>query len=149
MKKKNKRLITILIFMAFFASGCGILLFNLKENLIFFYSPTEVFEKQIETTQMIRVGGMVKDESLVKKIRTIGGRQLEEISFVITDFENELVISYIGILPDLFKEGQGVVVEGFLKNVGKFEAKTVLAKHDENYMPPEIKDIKSIKDKKI
>jgi len=98
---------------------------------------------------MIRVGGMVKDESLIKKIKTIGGRQLEEISFVITDFEQELVISYIGILPDLFKEGQGVVVEGFLKNVGKFEAKTVLAKHDENYMPPEIKDIKSIKDKKI
>ena len=75
---------------------------------------------------MIRVGGMIK-ESLVKKIKTIEGRQLEEISFVITDFENELVISYIGILPDLFKEGQGVVVEGFLKNVGKFEAKTVLA----------------------
>ena len=84
-----------------------------------------------------------------EKIKTIEGRQLEEISFVITDFEKELVISYIGILPDLFKEGQGVVVEGFLKNVGKFEAKTVLAKHDENYMPPEIKDIKSIKDKKI
>ena len=99
MKKKNKRLITILIFMAFFAFGCAILLFNLRENLIFFYSPTEVFEKQIETTQMIRVGGMVKDESLVKKIKTIEGRQLEEISFVITDFENELVISYIGILP--------------------------------------------------
>ena len=92
MKKKNKRLITILIFMAFFAFGCAILLFNLRENLIFFYSPTEVFEKQIETTQMIRVGGMVKEESLVKKIKTIEGRQLEEISFVITDFENELVI---------------------------------------------------------
>ena len=67
MKKKNKRLITILIFMAFFAFGCAILLFNLRENLIFFYSPTEVFEKQIETTQIIRVGGMVKDKSLVKK----------------------------------------------------------------------------------
>ena len=100
MKKKNKRLVTILILMAFFAFGCAILLFNLRENLIFFYSPTEVFEKQIETTQMIRVGGMVKNESLVK-------------------------------------------------NVGKFEAKTVLAKHDENYMPPEIEDIKSIKDERI
>ena len=68
MKKKNKRLITILIFMAFFAFGCAILLINLRENLIFFYSPTEVFEKQIETTQMIRVGGMVKDKSLFKSM---------------------------------------------------------------------------------
>ena len=87
-------------------------------------------------------------ESLKKKIKNVDGRKLEEISFVITDFENEIEIFYVGILPDLFKEGQGVVVEGFLKNVGKFEAKTVLAKHDENYMPPEIKDIKSIKDNK-
>ena len=148
MKKKNKRLITVLVFIAFFAFGSLILLINLRENLIFFYSPSEVFEKQIETEQMIRVGGMVKDESLVKKIKNIDGRQLEEISFVITDFEKELIISYIGILPDLFKEGQGVVVEGFLKNIGKFDAKKVLAKHDENYMPPEVKDIKSIKEKK-
>ncbi len=113
MKKKNKRLITILIFMAFFASGCGILLFNLKENLIFFYSPTEVFEKQIETTQMIRVGGMVKDESLVKKIRTIGGRQLEEISFVITDFENELVISYMEYSLICLKKDKVLLLKAF------------------------------------
>ena len=148
MKKKNKRLFTVLAFMTLFAFGSLILIVNLRENIIFFYSPTEVIEKQIKTEQMIRVGGMVKNESLVKKIKNVDGRQLEEISFIVTDFEKELIISYTGILPDLFKEGQGVVVEGFLKNIDKFDAKTILAKHDENYMPPEIKDIKSIKEKK-
>ena len=111
-EKKNKRL-SILIFMAFFTFGCAILLFNLRENLIFFYSPTRVFEKQIETTQMIRVGGVVKDESLVKKIKTIEGRQLEEISFVITDFENELVISYIGILLICLKKDKALLLKAF------------------------------------
>ena len=72
---------------------------------------------------------------------------MEEISFIVTDFKREIIISYIGILPDLFREGQGVVVEGFIVNEGFFNAKTVLAKHDENYMPPEIKEIESIREK--
>ena len=78
----------------------------------------------------------------------IDGRSLEEISFIITDFNEEIKIYYIGILPDLFKEGQGVVVEGIVENNGIFNAKYVLAKHDENYMPPEINDIESIKDRR-
>tara|TARA_E500000178_G_C16688481_1_gene602582 strand:- start:237 stop:686 length:450 start_codon:yes stop_codon:yes gene_type:complete len=144
MKKKNKRLITLTLSLTLFSLGCLILIINLRDNLIFFYSPSEIIEKKIDTQKIIRVGGMVKEESLEKKIKFIDGKNLEEISFVITDFQKEIVISYIGILPDLFREGQGVVVEGVLKKQGFFHAKTVLAKHDENYMPPEIRNIKSI-----
>ena len=145
MKKKNKRLITISISFALFSLGCFILFFNLRENLIFFYSPSEIFEKEISLEKTIRVGGMVKEKSLNKKIKEVDGMNVEEISFIITDFKKEIIISYIGILPDLFREGQGVVVEGFIVKNGLFNAKTVLAKHDENYMPPEIKDIETIK----
>ncbi len=146
MKKKNKRLLNILVYLMLFTIGCLILLMNLRDNLVFFYSPSEVFQKNLDPTNKIRVGGMVKKTSLKKEVKKIKGRSLEQISFVITDFNNEIKVSYIGILPDLFKEGQGVVVEGFITSNGMFNAKTVLAKHDENYMPPEIKDIKSIKE---
>ena len=89
---------------------------------------------------------MVKKKSLGKKIKEIDGRKLEEITFIITDYNKEILILYVGILPDLFKEGQGVVVEGMIENRGVFNATNVLAKHDENYMPPEIKDIKTIRE---
>ncbi len=147
MKKKNKRLITISLSLLLFSLGCTILIMNLRDNIIFFYSPSEIFETEINTEKIIRIGGMVKEKSLTKKIKNIDGKNLEEISFTITDFQKEIVIIYIGILPDLFKEGQGVVVEGMIREVGVFDAKTVLAKHDENYMPPEVKNIESIKEK--
>ena len=145
MKKKNKRLITIIVSFTLFSMGCSIIFINLRDNLIFFYSPSEIFEKEISSEKTIRVGGMVKEKSLNKKIKQVNGINMEEISFIITDFEREIIISYLGILPDLFREGQGVVVEGFIVNKGLFNAKTVLAKHDENYMPPEIKDLETIK----
>ncbi len=148
MKQKNKRLFILSLSIILFATGSIILFTNLRENLIFFYSPSEIIEKNIEPNQKIRVGGMVKEKSLKKKIIDVDGRSLEEISFIVTDFNEEIKISYVGILPDLFKEGQGVVVEGIVENNGMFVAKYVLAKHDENYMPPEIKNIKSIRDKK-
>ena len=144
MKPKNKRLITLVVSFSMLILGSLILLTSLRDNLIFFYSPTEIYEKKVTSKKINRVGGMVKKESLKKKITNIGGRKLEEISFIITDFENEIEILYVGILPDLFKEGQGVVVEGLFRGNMTFDAKNVLAKHDENYMPPEIKDIKSI-----
>ena len=147
MKPKNKRLISISTLFMFFALGCWILLSNLRDNIVFFYSPSEVFEKDLDSNKVIRVGGMVKEKSLEKKIKRVEGRHLEEISFIITDFNKEIKISYLGILPDLFKEGQGGVVEGLVVNRYLVNAKSVLAKHDENYMPPEIKGIKSIKDK--
>ncbi len=146
MKPKNKRLLTLIAFVTMTSLGFTILLVSLRENLIFFYSPTEVFEKTFDSNKKIRVGGMVKKKSVEKKIKEIDGRKLEEITFIITDYNKEILILYVGILPDLFKEGQGVVVEGMIKNPGVFNATNVLAKHDENYMPPEIKDIKTIKE---
>ena len=148
MKPKNKRLLNVTLFLTLFSIGCYIVLINLKENLIYFYSPSEIFDKEIVFGKTIRVGGMVKESSLEKKIKNVSGTRLEEISFIITDYNKEIKITYVGILPDLFKEGQGVVVEGVIKGNGAFTARTVLAKHDENYMPPEIKEIKSISEKK-
>ena len=87
---------------------------------------------------MFRLGGMVKKGSVKKKTTQLNNKNVEEIFFTVTDTKKEISISYIGILPDLFKEGQGVVVEGKLINSGLFKASEVLAKHDENYMPPQI-----------
>ena len=147
MNPKNKRIFGITSLFILFAFGCWILLSNLRDNIVFFYSPSEIFKKDLDFNKVVRVGGMVKEKSLKKEIKKIEGRNLEQISFIITDFNKEVEISYLGILPDLFKEGQGVVVEGLIINKGLINAKSVLAKHDENYMPPEIKGIKSIKDK--
>ena len=89
-----------------------------------------------------RIGGLVEDSSIKRKLVSEGDKEVEEINFRITDSENTVEIKYIGILPDLFKEGQGVIVEGFfIKDENVFNAKKVLAKHDENYIPPEVKNL--------
>ena len=147
MKPKNKRILKLSLFCVLFFSGCIILFINLRENLIFFYSPSEILGKNLKVDQRVRVGGMVKESSLKKTIKQIDGRKIEEISFVITDYIKEIEIFYVGILPDLFKEGEGVVVEGVFENKYHFNASIILAKHDENYMPPEIKNIKSINER--
>ena len=140
MKDKNKRLIVISSLLATFFLGCILLFLNLRENLIYFYSPTEINEKKNEKSQKIRVGGMVSKGSVKRELIVRNNEKLEKINFEITDFKNSVYVNYIGILPDLFKEEQGVVVEGVFKNQ-VFLANKVLAKHDENYMPPEIKNI--------
>jgi len=140
MKPKYKRLIMVVVFLITFLVGSFLLLINLRNNLVFFYSPTEILEKRIPLDKKIRVGGLIKKKSLNKKITVLKGKNVEEINFIITDYNNEIFVTYIGILPDLFKEGQGVVSEGFLKNKSTFFAKKILAKHDENYMPPEVVD---------
>ena len=117
----------------------------MDRNIVFFYSPTEIHSSEFNLDNLIRLGGMVKEESVNKSQIEFNGKNVEEVSFVVTDFENEVEVKFIGILPDLFKEGQGVVVEGRLDKNYILTAKEVLAKHDENYMPPEIKNIKSIK----
>ena len=105
----------------------------LSENMNLFYSPTEIKNAEISEDILIRAGGMVKEGSINRDINTL------EVTFTVTDYQNELEISYIGILPDLFRENQGVVAEGrFNKEKKLFLAEKVLAKHDENYMPPEI-----------
>ena len=104
----------------------------LSENMNLFYSPSEILEVDIDENVLIRAGGMVKQGSIEKSKDSLNVR------FTVTDYQNELIINYEGILPDLFDENAGVVVRGNLKTDGTFKAIEVLAKHDENYMPPEI-----------
>ncbi len=106
---------------------------SLEENVVYFKSPTDIKNlNEIKNTQKIRVGGMVKKNSI--KIND------KEIFFVITDFKNELLVNFNGSVPNLFEEGKGVVAEGFLKDKSFLNAEKILAKHDENYMPPEVNE---------
>ena len=104
----------------------------LSENMNLFYSPTQIKEAEVDEVTLIRAGGMVKKDSIIKDTRTLN------VTFTVTDYQNDLEINYEGILPDLFAENAGVVVRGNLKKDGTFKAIEVLAKHDENYMPPEV-----------
>ena len=105
---------------------------SLEENVVYFKSPTEIKNLIELTSKKIRVGGMVKEKSI--KVNQ------SEVNFVITDFKNELIVNYSGSVPNLFEEGKGVVAEGFLKDRNFLTAVKILAKHDENYMPPEVKE---------
>ena len=131
MKPKYKRLLNLISLLGIFLFGCSILFYNLKDNLVFFYSPTEAIEKKITNDKKIRIGGMVKNESIMIKNK--------EVKFIVTDLKNEINVIYSGVIPNLFAEGKGVVAEGYLKDKNFFEATKILAKHDENYMPPEVK----------
>ena len=113
---------------------------NLRDNLVYFYSPTDISEGKNEDLKKIRIGGMVVNGSIERNIIIKDGKKLENINFKITDYSNSVDINYVGILPDLFKEDQGVIVEGKFDEK-RFFASKVLAKHDENYMPPEIEDL--------
>ena len=105
---------------------------SLEENVVYFKSPTEIKNLTELTAKKIRVGGMVKEKSI--------NVNQSEVNFVITDFKNELIVNYSGSVPNLFEEGKGVVAEGFLKDRNFLTAVKILAKHDENYMPPEVKE---------
>ena len=113
---------------------------GLSENINLFYSPSDLKKEKISVDNQIRVGGMVKKDSINKESNSL------RISFVITDFEEDLLITYEGILPDLYSEEAGIVAKGKMNEQGIFIANEVLAKHDENYMPPEV--AKTLKDKK-
>ena len=108
--------------------------FNLKQNILYFKTPSEIFmNNQIERNSMIRVGGMVKKDSILQNN--------DEIRFILTDYERELIVVYSGTVPNLFSEEQGAVVEGILNDKKYLIADRILAKHDENYMPPQMKKI--------
>jgi len=109
----------------------GLVLTALRDSIVFFYTPSEVAEKHLDTGQRFRLGGLVENGSLKRGEGTT-------ISFVVTDKRATLPVTYTGVLPDLFREGQGVVAEGMLTSEGVFHADSVLAKHDEKYMPPEV-----------
>ena len=105
---------------------------SLEENVVYFKSPSDIkIEGELENNK-IRIGGMVKQDSV--KIKS------NEVNFIITDYKNEINVIYSGVVPNLFSEGKGVVAEGYLKDKSFFEATKILAKHDENYMPPEVKE---------
>ena len=105
---------------------------SLEENVVYFQSPSEIKALSELDKKKIRVGGMVKKDSILVKAT--------EMKFIITDFKNEINVTYLGAIPNLFEEEKGVVAEGFLKDRNFFSATKILAKHDENYMPPEVKE---------
>ena len=129
--KVRIRVFFLFIFLLFAALIIFFTLKSLKENVVYFLSPTEIYNKSdISFNKKIRVGGLVKVGSI--------NRENDKIIFIITDLKNELFVSYSGLVPNLFSEGKGVVAEGKLKDKKFFMAEKILAKHDENYMPPEV-----------
>ncbi len=131
---KKVKLRAIFILSIFFSSILIVFLVfkSLEENVVYFKSPTEIKNLTELTPKKIRVGGMVKEKSI--------NVNQSEVNFVITDFKNELIVNYSGSVPNLFEEGKGVVAEGFLKDRNFLIAVKILAKHDENYMPPEVEE---------
>lgn len=131
----RKQRLTIVLFIVIAASVAAALIFYaMRENMNLFYPPADIAAGKAPVGQQMKAGGMVKVGSVNKASDSL------HVEFVVTDFEADLPVSYTGILPDLFDENQGVVVSGKLLENGTFEASEVLAKHDENYMPPEVKD---------
>jgi cytochrome c-type biogenesis protein CcmE len=131
MKPRRKRLILILAGLAAVAIAATLVLNAFRSNLVFFYTPSEIAEGKAPTGRPFRVGGLVQPGTLQ---RTGDG---SKVVFVVTDNARAIPVAYTGILPDLFKEGKGVVAQGSIQPDGSFTANEVLAKHDENYMPPE------------
>ena len=132
--KKVKNRLSILISLSIISLFVIFLIFKvLEDNVLYFYSPSDIKNRDdINLKKKIRIGGMVKKGSILSNER--------EIKFVVTDLNNEIIVSYSGTVPALFAEGKGVVAEGKLKDKKFFIAKRILAKHDENYMPPELKE---------
>jgi cytochrome c-type biogenesis protein CcmE len=131
MTRKQRRAIFIVLSIGVLSLAVLLVAVALRDTIVFFHTPKEVAEKSIPAGKRIRLGGLVAEGSLVRGAGT-------SVEFAITDTVRTISVSYVGILPDLFREGQGVVAEGKLDPVGRFLADTVLAKHDENYMPPEV-----------
>jgi len=136
-KKVKLRFLFLVLILLSVILSIFLILQSLKENVIYFQSPSEIKSLVELDKKKIRVGGMVKEQSI--NITT------KEVKFIITDFKNEINVTYSGAVPNLFAEGKGVVAEGFLKDRNYFSATKILAKHDENYMPPEVN--KAIGDK--
>ena len=129
---RKKRLFLIFLMVAGVSVGVGLALKSLDENIMFFFTPTEVMAGEAPPNKLFRMGGMVVDGSVSRP-----GDGLT-VQFDLTDNEQQVTVRYAGILPDLFREGQGIIANGKLNDRGEFVAQEVLAKHDENYMPPEL-----------
>ena len=131
----SKKVKLRIIFLALLALSATVVIFfilkSLEENVVYFFSPSEIYDKpNITFNEKIRIGGLVKEDSIIK--------DQTSIKFIITDLKREIIVSYSGVVPNLFSEGKGVIAEGKLKDKKYFIADEILAKHDENYMPPEV-----------
>ncbi len=131
-KKVKLRILFLFLLLASIILAVYLILKSLEENVVYFISPSEIKKLTEINSDKIRIGGMVKNKSIIIKSN--------KINFIITDFKSEINVSYSGSVPNLFAEGKGVVAEGYLKDKNYFNAVKILAKHDENYMPPEIKE---------
>ena len=132
MSLRFQRLVLILLTLIILGAATLLIMFNTKQNIVFFYTPSELLENNIDSKIKLRIGGYVKKLSFVEK-------SLNKYEFKITDNVNDLLIFYEGMLPDLFREEQGIVIEGFIDKNKNIVASKVYAKHDENYMPASIK----------
>ena len=132
-RKVKSRVVLLLVLFVIFSAVIFFIFKSLEDNLVYFFSPTEINNKMdISYKKKIRVGGLVKENSINKNQTSI--------NFIITDLKEEILVSYDGLVPNLFSEGKGVVAEGKLKDKKLFIADKIIAKHDENYMPPEVKE---------
>jgi cytochrome c-type biogenesis protein CcmE len=133
MTRRQRRLLLIGTGGAVLALAIALVLVALKDSIVFFNSPTDVVDKHVATGTRIRLGGLVKPGSLTRGANFV-------VRFAVTDGNQDIAVAYSGALPDLFREGQGVIAEGAMDGAGVFEADTILAKHDETYMPREVAD---------
>jgi cytochrome c-type biogenesis protein CcmE len=132
LKRKHKRLTFVFIAMGFLGLAAFLVLSAFEDSIVFFYSPSDIISGKAPQGRRLRLGGLVEEGSVDKS-------NPPQIGFRVTDLDQTIPVVYTGLLPDLFREGQGVVTEGIMEN-GVFQAQEVLAKHDENYMPPEVAD---------
>lgn len=133
MTRKQRRLTLIAVAGVVLGLALGLVLYAMRDTIVFFHGPSAVAEKNLQPGTRFRLGGLVKEGSIVRG-------EAQQISFAVTDTAATIPVRYTGILPDLFREGQGVIAEGALDASGVFRADTVLARHDENYMPREVAD---------
>lgn len=136
-KKVKLRFLFLVLLLTSVILAVFLILQSLKDNVVYFQSPSEINSLIELEKKKIRIGGMVKKESVIITSN--------KVNFIITDFKNEINVTYSGAVPNLFAEGKGVVAEGFLKDKNYFSATKILAKHDENYMPPEVKEALGVK----
>ena len=130
-KKVKSRILFLVLLLSLTTVVIFFIFKSLEENIVYFFSPSEIYDKpNISLNEKIRIGGLVKEDSIFK--------DQTSIKFIITDLKKEIIVSYSGLVPNLFSEGKGVIAEGELKDKKYFVADEILAKHDENYMPPEV-----------
>ena len=134
MTPRRKRLLAVIAIVAGVGSAVALAMFAFEDNLLYFYNPTQVMAGEAPAGRTFRIGGVVTRGSVQRADGSL------KVRFVVTDYQKSIPVSYEGLLPDLFREGQGVIAHGRLTESGEFVADEVLAKHDENYMPPEVAD---------